>query len=516
MAIFAGGTLISRVLGLVRDVIVAAMIPTIARDAFLFAFRLPNMLREILGEGATNAAFVPVFSQSQEKDTEEAFRDLVSAMFSAMILVLGLVTIAGVLLMPGLPWVLDALRPLTGAAPKDPAQLTMTIRLMQWTFPYLFFIGLAAFAMAPLFTLRHYATPSWSPALLNVALIACALLLSGYFDNPAWALVTGVWLGGVAQLAVLLVAMRRHAGVLWPNFRLRHPGIPKAGWLLLPVVFGQATSEVNKLVDNFFAYSLEDGTVTALFYANRLVQLPLSIFGVAVSVAILPSISRAAARNEMGEVRETLLHGFRQTLFLVLPAMVGLIALREPIMRLLFERGEFDPRETAMSATALLYYGFGLLSFVWVKVAVQGFYAMQDTRTPVIVSTGCMFLNILLNAALVGAMGFRGLALATTVSFTLNFVLLYLFLNLRVGPLWDVGARQTLVRVGLATAVACSAAYGLAYRIERHLGHETFWLQLLAVAAPIAVAAILYFGIVRTLRVEELGQITHLMRRNGR
>jgi putative peptidoglycan lipid II flippase len=515
MAIFAGGTMLSRVLGLVRDVVIAGIIPTVARDAFLFAFRLPNMLREILGEGASNAAFVPVLAEAQEKGELQAYRELVSALFSAMILMLSLVTIAGVLVMPGLPWVLDALRPLTGAAPKAPEELALTIQLMQWTFPYLFFIGLAAFAMAPLFTMRHYATPSWSPALLNVALIACAAGLRGYFDNPAWALVIGVWIGGIAQLAVLMAAMRRHAGVIWPNFRLRHPGIRQAGWLLLPVLFGQATSEVNKLVDNFFAYSLESGTVTALFYANRLVQLPLSIFGVAVSVAILPSISRAAARNDLDEVRGTLLHGFRQTYFLVLPAMLGLIALRDPIMRLLFERGEFSPRETEMAATALFYYGFGLLAFVWVKISVQGFYAMQDTRTPVLISTGCMFLNILLNAALVGPMGYRGLALATTISFALNFVLLYLFLNVRVGPLWDAASRRTLVRGGLAAIVACAAAYGLAHRIERHLGHETLLLQLLAVLGPIGLAAVLYLSLARALRLEGLEQMVRLIRRNS-
>jgi putative peptidoglycan lipid II flippase len=513
MAIFAGGTMISRVLGLARDVVTAAVIPTVFRDAFLFAFRLPNMLRDMLGEGATNAAFVPVLAEAREKGSEADFRALIGGLYSAMVLVLGLITVAGVLVMPALPWVLDLLRPLTGAEPKDAGQLATTIRLMQWTFPYLFFIGLAAFAMGPLFTVRHYGTPSWSPALLNVAIIVFALLLYRRMENPAWALVIGVWAGGIAQAAVLLRAMKRHTGVLWPSFHIGLPGVRRAGWLLLPIIFGQAAGEVNKLVDNFFAYSLEEGTVTALFYANRLVQLPLSIFGVAVSVAILPEIARAAARKETGAVRETLLHGYRQTLFLVLPAMCGLVVLREPIMRLLFERGEFSPEETAMGASALLYYGLGLLSFVWVKVSVQGFYAQQDTRTPVIISAASMLLNILLNCALVGPFGFRGLAFATTVSFTVNFALLYLFLNARVGTLWDRATADTAGRVILATVAACALAYGVTRRIELHFGTAGLAVQALAVMLPVALAAAAYLGLARALRIGELDHLLGIFRR---
>lgn len=515
MAVFAGGTLLSRVFGLIRDIVTAALIPTYARDAFLFAFRLPNMLRDILGEGATNAAFVPVFAEAQEKDTADGFRVLVSAVFSAMILVLAVVVVLGVLAMPALPWILDGLRPITGAAPKDPERLRMTIGLMQWTFPYLFFIGLAAFAMAPLFTMRRYGTPSWSPALLNVALIAFCVALYNYFDNPAWALVIGVWVGGVAQLGVLLFAMRRHTGVFVPNFRLRHPGIRKVFWLLLPVMFGQATAEVNKLVDNFFAYSLAEGTVTALFYANRLVQLPLSIFGVAVSVAILPAISRAVARGNHAEARDTVLHGYRQSFFLVFPAMLGLVVLREPIMRLLFERGAFSTRETDMASAALLYYGFGLLAFVWVKISVQGFYAHHDTRTPVIISAASMFLNILLNCVLVGPLGFRGLALATTISFTMNFVLLYAMLNVRVGTLWNRETAAAAFKIVLAGCMVTALAYGIAHQVQWRMGVEPFHARLLAVVLPVAAAASAYLGLAKALDIPELQHFAAIFRRSN-
>lgn len=514
-AVFAGGTMLSRVLGLIRDAVAAAVIPTAARDAFFFAFRIPNMLRDMLGEGATNAAFIPVLTETQEKEGDASFRELVAAIYSAMFVILSVVTLLGILAMPLAPYVLHALEPLTGSHAKSAEEMAETVRIMQWTFPYLLFIGLTAFAMAPLFVMKHYGTPSWSPMLLNVALIVAPLVLTRYMVNEAWAMVVGVWLGGLAQLVVNLRAMRKHTGVLWPSFRLRHPGVRKASWLLIPVILGQATGEVNKLVESFFAYSLEEGTVTALFFANRLVQLPLSIFGVAVAVAILPSISRAAANHKFGDIRNTLLHGYRQTFFLAFPAMMGLVVLREPIMRLLFERGAFGPAETGRAAAALFYYGLGLLSFVWVKISVQGFYAVQDTRTPVIIATASMFLNILLNAALVGPMGFRGLALATTVSFTVNFLLLYVYLYARYGLLWDRATGASLFRMFLATAMTCGLLVVLDYRIERYFGIDGLGPRLIAVLVPLAAAAIAYPALCRALNVSEMTEILTAFRRRS-
>lgn len=512
-AVFAGGTLFSRALGLVRDMVVAALIPAAALDAFLLAFKLPNMLRDMLGEGATNAAFVPVFSQAQEKERPERYRELVASLLSAMLLLFGALTLLGVLVIPFVPDLLGLLRPLTGQPPKDAAQLAATVRLMQWTFPYLFLIGLAVFAMAPLFTSNHYATPAWSPALLNVALIACCLFLYDRFENPSWALVAGVWLGGILQLGAMFAAMRRHVGVVLPNFHLRDPGILKVALLLGPVIVGQAAGEVNKLVDSLFAYSLEHGTVRALFYANRLIHLPLAIFGIAVSVAILPGISRAAARKDDAEIHGTLLHGLRQTFFLVGPAMVGLMVLAPPIVRLLFQRGEFDPVATQRTATALRFYAIGLLAFAWVKVCVQGFYAEQNTKTPVIVASGSMLLNILLNCVLVGPMGFRGLALSTSVAFTVNFVLLYVLLTDRFGLLWDRDSARSLVRMLGAIGVMGFVAWAFGSRAESFFGTETLQARAIGALLPIAVAALAYLGLCRVFRLEELDHLLSAFRR---
>ncbi|HPO13306.1 MAG TPA: murein biosynthesis integral membrane protein MurJ [Candidatus Hydrogenedentes bacterium] len=513
-AIFAGGTLVSRVLGMFRDMVIGYVVPDASRDAFFFAFRFPNMLRDMLGEGAANAAFVPVFTESQEKDPPEQYRALVSAAMSGMLILFAALTIIGLILIPFIPWVLDLLRPLTHAAPKSDEHLQFTVKLIEWNFPYMFLIGMAVFAMGPLFAARHYSTPSWSPMLLNIALIVCCLGFYRWFPDPAWALTVGVWVGGIAQLIVLWAAMKKHVGVIMPNFRLKQPGVRKIAWLLIPIILGQATGEVNKLVDSFFAYSLESGVVSALFYANRLVQLPLSVFGVAVSVAILPEISRAAARGKHAVIRDTLTHGLRLSFFMMLPATAGLIIMGKPVIRLLFEHGNFGSNMTSMTTTALVYFGLGLLPFAWVKVCVQGFYAEQNTKTPVIIATVSMALNILLICALVGPLGFRGLALATTISYTMNFLLLYVLLCNRFGVLWDKDMLFAFARIGIATALMAAVTYGVFDRLDHFIGHETLWAQGFNVVISIATACLSFIGVSHALKIPEYHDLLSGLRRH--
>lgn len=515
-AIFAGGTLVSRISGLVRDIVWFASIPTASLGPFLVAFKFPNMLRDLVGEGASNAAFVPVFSESLEKDTQDDFRELVSAAMSAMLVVLALLTVLGVVLLPFLMRGLDALSLFTEVNGVADERTEYLAKLACWTFPYLFFIGMAVFAMGPLFTVKHYATPSWSPALLNLALIGSCLALAGRIGDPAHALILGVWLGGIAQMLVQYVALGKCTGVWRPNFHLWHPGIRRILWLLVPVLIGQATGEVNKLVDTLFAAVLGDDKVKALFTANRLIQLPLSVFGIAVAAAILPSLSRAGARKEFDEIRATLLHGLRQTFFLVFPALLGLIVMRRPIIALLFERGAFTATDTQQAGTALLFYAAGLLSFVWVKVLVAGFYAVQNTKTPVIVASGSMFLNILLNCVLVGPMGYKGLALATTLSFTVNCVLLYVLLSDRFGPLWDRSFFSALWRVAAAAVMMTAVAYGVHTRTALYFADDAILDRALCVVVPIACAVLVYVILCAFLQVAELRVFLSLLRRDSK
>jgi len=508
--------MVSRVFGLVRDIVLGVFIPTVSRDAFLFAFFLPNMLRDMVGEGASNAAFIPVLSETLEKEKEPAFRELISALMSAMIVILSVLTVIGVLFAPYLVNLTELLEKFTGGEGRSPEQLAFAGSLARWTFPYILFIGLTVFQMGPLFIMRHYATPGWSPVLLNVFLIAsCAGFLRDYFSDPAYALVVGVWLGGISQFLVMYVAMGRRTGVWAPNFKLRHPGVKTSLLLLLPVIIGQAAPEVNKVVNQLFALSLAAGTVSALAYANRLVQLPLSIFGIAIAAATLPAISRSAARGDFAEARGTLMHGLRQSYFLICPAIVALVVYGRPIVRLLFQWGEFSAPLAEKTAVAAAYYAAGLVFFAWVKILVSGFYAVKNTRTPVIIAAGSMLLNVALNFAIVGYLGYRGLALSTTVAFGVNFLLLYTLLGRKYGRLWDKPFASTLARVtasGLGMAVVLAAAGRQAAVLWPGDGVGA---RLVQAAAPLALAGAAYVGLCWVLRVGELKPFMALLRRRA-
>ncbi len=516
VAIFAGGTMFSRVLGLVRDQVMNIFIPVGSREAFIVAFRFPNMLRDLVGEGASNAAFIPVFSETLEKKSDKAFREVVADSMGGMILLLAALSIIGVLLVPQLLQGLNALQPITKGEHLDPASIALVSSLARWTFPYLFWIGLAVFSMAALFTVRHYMTPSWAPALLNVAIIASVLLFRNSLPDPAYALVLGVWLGGVAQVAVQYYALGKYAGVWRPRFHLRRREIYVMLGLMVPVLFGQAAGEVNKLVDTLFAYKSAEGSVTALYNANRLVQLPLSIFGFAVAAAVLPAASRHAAREDYAAVRSLLMQGMRQSYFMIAPATLGLVALGFPIVRLLFQYRQFTPQDTAWTLTALAIYAAGLVTFAWVKVCVTGFFAFKDTKTPVIVSSGSMVLNIVLNVLLVGPYGYKGLAIATSISYAANFVVLYILLGQRFGVLWDRAFSAAILRMTVAAVVMAAVAYAAYIRTHALFAADTFASRMTSVCIPVLAAVAVYFAISWYFGIPEVKSFGRLLLRSGR
>lgn len=506
--------MISRVAGLLRDMVFAHTIHAIPLGSFLFAFSLPNMFRDMLGEGAVNAALVPVLSQARTKSNDDEYRNVVSSLMTLMLGFFIVLTLVGILIMPFAPGLLASLRTFTGKSlPQSPEELQETVRLMQWTFPYLFFIGTAVFAMAPLFVARHYSTPSWTPALMNLCFIFCAAVLSRYFENPAWALVTGVWLGGLLQLAVLWFAMFRHVGLVLPTVQLHLKSVSQALWLLFPVILGQAAGEVNKLVDRFFALSLGEDTVLALYISNRLVQLPLSIFGVSVAVAILPALSKAFVQNNDQEQKSLLCSGLRQAFFLTAPAAIALIILRKPVIRLLFQRGEFGEHGTHMAAGALLYAALGLVFFAFVKVMVQGFYARQSTRLPVIIASGSMILNIILNALLVGPMGYQGLALATSISYGVNFLVLFLCYGIFVKTLLSLSFITAIGKIIVATACMGVTAWFSYSQMEAVAGGAGVLWQLLTLGVSTLAAGLVYALVSFLLKVEEFGPFQRLLLR---
>lgn len=511
MAIFAGGTLLSRVLGLAREAALGAFVPPATRDAFFLAFQLPNMLRDMFGEGAANAALVPVFSRRLEQSGESAYRESIRAVLGVFVVLFVVLTLAGILLIPLAPAAVDVLQRWSGGEGPPPEQWANTLAVMQWTFPYLLFIGLTAFATAPLFIARHYFTPSWSPALLSIALIGCAMLPAAWFGGVEWGLVVAVWIGGIAQMLAMFWAMRQKTGVILPSMNFRHPDVWKVFILLGPVIIGQSAGEINKLIDRFFAYGLEPDTVTALYFSNRLIQLPLALFGVGVSVAILPEMSKALARDDIAHARATLVLGLRQSFFLLAPATFGLMVLGEPIIRALFQRGHFSAETTAMTNTAMQYSAMGLLAFGWIKVTAQGFYAAQDSRTPVVAAAASMLLNILLNFALVPSMGFRGLALATTLSFGLNFLILFALLSRRYGFLFDWPAAIDALKVLAASAVALLVAWAIHAGLT--LLSQDRWVELLILTVAISAAGAAYGILAVALRIPEATEVWAALRR---
>ena len=429
-------TLVSRVLGLLRDLVIAMKFgASPAADAFFVAFRIPNMQRKILGEGAVSAAFIPVFSDLLNTRGKDAAWDMTGNLMNLLVVVL-VTTTAGIMVFS--PAVVTVFAP---GFLHDPEKFALTVKLTRWMAPYLIFVGLAAFCMGILNTFKIYALPAATPILLNISMIAGALFITPFMEEPILGLAIGVLVGGVLQLLVQIPETCRQGLKLAKKFDRKHPDVIRMGRLMVPVIFGLAVYELNMLVDTLLASLLPGGSISYLYYGNRLVQLPLGIFGVALGVAILPMLSEQAARKEFSELVQTLSFGIRLILFITVPATVGLVVLRFPIINTLWERGEFLRSTTEGTATALLYYSLGLCAFAGIKVIAPAFYSLHDTKTPVKVGVYSMLLNIVLNVILMGPLQHGGLALATSISSLFNVLLLIYFLKKRLG---QIGGRKIL------------------------------------------------------------------------
>jgi putative peptidoglycan lipid II flippase len=509
--IIGAATFLSRVLGFVRDMVVArAFGASHVADAFYVAYRIPSLLRELFAEGSMSAAFVPVFTQTLTTESREGARRLARAAFSLILVIVATVTIVGVAFAP---WIVAVIAPGFG---DDPGKAALTTDLTRIMFPYLLWISLAAVAMGVLNSVRAFAAPALSPALFNLSIIAAVLLLAPILHEPVLAVAWGVFIGGLAQLLVQVPSLRRAdmgLGWLWqPD----HPGLKRMGVLLIPTLVGLSVSQVNIFINTLLASYLARGSVTYLYYAMRLVQFPLGVFGVALSTALLPTMSTHAAKHDLVALRDTLSFGLRLILFITIPAMVGLIALRTPIIHVLFEHGKFVAADTAGTAAALLCYTVGLWAFAGVRVVVPVFYARQDTTTPVVVAALSVLTNIALSLALMGPLAHAGLALATAIASALNFVVLLVVLRRRLGPF---GFRRVAWSAGLAllasvpTAVIGWLVSGLAIWEQRGEWLVKIALITLAIGASVGGYALLHAA----WKTEEAVAVWDLLkRRRGR
>jgi putative peptidoglycan lipid II flippase len=448
-------TMLSRIAGYARDSLQALILGAAnSSDAFVIAYRIPNLLRRLVAEGALTSAFVPTFARyMKDGDEERMWRFAASVLYTLVVVLVGVVALGLVLsplLVRGLAWGYSG----------EEGKVALTVALNRLMWPYIFFISLAALASAILNAFGSFGLPAFTPVLLNLAIVACALLFRNRFPDPSYAFGIGVLIGGVLQLGVQVPALLKR-GFRW---RPPHPpdrqGVREVARLMGPRVFGVGITQFNLVVDSQFATSLRPGSASFLYYANRVTELTLGVFGISLSTVLLSSLSRAAAEGDRRRVVETLSTAVRLLLFVTIPATIGLVVLRQPIIHVLFERGRFDAADTALTASALAAYSLGLLPYAAINVLAAAFYAHRDTRTPVKVGMLTFGLHLGLNFLLRAPLQHNGIALSTSISAFADAALLAWLLRRRVGPFLGPEVRASAARAAGAGVLMAAALYG--------------------------------------------------------
>ncbi len=476
-------TLMSRILGFVRDTIVArAFGAGLYTDAFFVALKLPNLLRRLFAEGAFSQAFVPILAEYKNRRGHDDTRRLIDQVASALALALLAVTLLGILAAPAVVWV---------SAPgfaDDPDKFRLTVHLLRITFPYIAFISLVALAAGILNTWSRFSVPAFTPVLFNVCLILAALFLAPWFHPPILALAVGVVAGGVLQLALQIPFLLK-IGML-PRFTLRFtdPGVGRILKLMGPATLGVSVAQISLLINTIFASFLATGSISWLYYADRLMEFPTGMLGVALGTILLPSLAKHYADQNLEEYSRLLDWGLRLTLLLALPAATALAVLSVPLIASLFLYGQFDAHDLWMTREALLAYSIGLLGLILVKVLAPGFYARQNIKTPVKVAVLTLAATQLMNLAFIGPLKHAGLALSIGLAACLNAAILYRLLR-RHGiyqpePGWGRFLARVLAAVGLMATVLHFAS-----------GADSFWLTAHALHKAAALLGLVVLGI---------------------
>lgn len=442
----AAATMLSRVLGMTRDVVFAVLFGAGgAMDAFFVAFKVPNFLRRLFAEGAFNQAFIPVLSQVRQEEGDIGVRRLVAATQVALGSVVGLITVVAMVASPVVAWLF---------APgfhDDGAKLAQTADFLRLTFPYLWFISLTALAQSVLNTYNRFAAPAITPVILNLCLIGAALWLTPLFDVPMTGLAVGVLLAGALQWLWLWPSLIR-LGIWQPlDWRARHAAVKRIAVLMLPALFGVSVSQINLLLDTILASLLTDGSVGWLYYSDRLSELPLGVIGIAIGTVLLPRLSSQTSAEDPQAFKRTLGWALSLVLTVGLPAMAALVVLAEPLLTALFQYQAFTLHDVSRSAASLMAYALGLPAFMLIKILAPAFFARQDTRTPVRIAIWAMSLNMLFNLLLIVPLAHVGLALATALSSWVNAGMLA----------WTLARERRLPEIALwlpATLRACFAA----------------------------------------------------------
>ena len=490
-ATVGSATILSRILGFIRDVILAKVFGANGEtDAFFLAFKIPNFMRRLFGEGSFSLAFVPVLSEYKAAGDRAALRDLIDHVTGTLASVLLVLTAIGVI---AAPLVLSIFAP--GWLIDDRPEFSLSAGMLRITFPYIMLISLTALAGGILNTFERFLIPALTPVLLNLSLIAAALLLADQLEVPVTALAWGVLLAGFVQLLLQVPALMRLGLMPRPKWGWRHSGVRRIMKLMIPTLFGSSVAQVNLLFDSIIATFLVTGSVSWLYYSDRLLEFPLGVFGIALATVILPNLSQKHAKASSVEFSATLNWALRLAVVITVPAAVGLVILAGPILITLFQYDAFQPDDVRMSTYSLIAYSAGLPAFIAVKVLAPGYYARQDTTTPVKIAIAAMVTNMGLNLLFVGLLlvrGFEGphagLALASSVAAYLNAALLYRGLRARDVLCLEKG----WLRLWIAVLLACGSMAALLYFMTHDI---QAWLQASALLRVRNLSLTIMFGV---------------------
>ena len=502
---FSSMTLISRFAGLARDVVFARYFGAgMAMDAFFVAFKLPNFLRRLFAEGAFSQAFVPVLAEYKERRDQQAVRELIAYVIGTLGTLLLLLTAVG---MVSLPLIFEqmGLRWFTGI---EREKYLLAADLILWTFPYIFFISIAALVAGVLNTYRLFALPAFTPVLLNLVLIIAAIGLSQQFEQPVTVIAIGVWVAGLVQLLFLLPALKRLGLLAVPLWGWSVAGVRKITSLMLPAIFGASVVQINLLIDTLIAFLLVSGSVSWLYYSDRLVEFPLGVFGIALSTVLLPRLSRCHAASSAGEFSNLMDWGLRWAVLIALPSAIGLFILAGPMLTTLFAYDAFTVNDVYMSRLSLMAYALGLPAFIAVKILATGFFARQDTKTPVKAAIAAMLTNLFFNLLFVGGLlltAFEGvhmgLALATGIGAYVNAGLMYYWLRrdavYQPRDQWSKFALQVVLASAVMAIVLAVLAGDVIRWYERDFVSRLGWLAFWVASGAMIYASVLWLTGVR-------------------
>lgn len=481
--VVGSATLLSRILGYVRDMVIAYFFGTAdAADAFFVAFRIPNLFRRLFAEGSLTVAFIPIFTGYLVKESKKNACEFANTVFTFLSILLVIFSCLGVVFSPFL------VKIMAWGFADEKVKFELTVLLTRIMFPYIFFISLVALCMGVLNSLKHFAAPALAPVLLNLAMILSAIFLMPYFSQPILALAFGVISGGFLQLALQIPFLKKNGAGFKLSFNFSHPGLKKMAKLMLPAVLGAAVYQVNMVIITMLASLLPAGSISYLYYSDRIFQFPLALFGLALATASLPAMSDQVAHNQMEDLKDTLSHALRLILFITIPAMVGLVVLRVPIVRILFQRGAFTADATLLTAQALFWFAVGLWAVAGVRVVANVFYALQDIWTPVKVAVISIIFNLVMCLVLMKSMKHAGLALAVSLSSMLNLMILIFMLRMRLGKLGIKKVIFSSVKILLSSAAMGTIVY-LTYQ------NEFFVFKSFPMHDVIALCASIFSGV---------------------